>query len=74
MLIRILFRDAASITADVSIKIYTVEERKLIVAQTVDKFPIHSWNQKVHYSVHKNLPLDPILSQMNPATSSHIIS
>jgi len=24
------------------------------------------WNPKFHYHVHSNLPLDPVLSQVNP--------
>jgi hypothetical protein len=42
---------------------------KLIVSQLI-KILRHLWCLQVHHCVHKNLPLDPILSQLNPV---HII-
>jgi hypothetical protein len=39
---------------------------KLIVTQFVKEYPAFLWNLKVHHHVHTILPLDPILSQLNP--------
>jgi len=38
---------------------------KLIVTQLVKKYPFLQ-NPNIHYCVHTSLPLDPILSQLNP--------
>jgi hypothetical protein len=43
-----------------------VHFQKLTVTQLVKKSPAFHGTRKVHYRVHKSLPLVPILSQMNP--------
>jgi len=40
--------------------------KKMAVAQLVNKFPHRLCNQKVHWRVQNNLPLDPTLNHLNP--------
>jgi hypothetical protein len=44
---------------------------KLIVSQLVKKYPALLRNPKFHYLVNTSLPLDPILSQLNPVRPIH---
>jgi hypothetical protein len=49
-----------------------MEQSSWKVIILVKKFPAFYKKLKVYYHVHKSLPLDPILSQINPLhTHSH---
>jgi hypothetical protein len=39
---------------------------KVIVVQLAKNFPRMSWHVMVHYVIHKNPPMDPTLSHVNP--------
>jgi hypothetical protein len=44
---------------------YCVLLENLVAGQVVRSFAVVFWT-KTHYRLHKSLPLDPILSHMNP--------
>ena len=46
---------------------------KKVVLQPVKKFPV-SWNKEMHYNVHNNALLIPILNQIKPVYILHPIS
>jgi hypothetical protein len=50
---------------------YTSHSKKLIVVKLINKFHFHLWNTNTYYRVHKNPPLDNILSHASPV---HITS
>jgi hypothetical protein len=46
---------------------------KLAVCQLAKMIPCLSWNQRLHYHVHKIVQVDPFLRQMNLGHTPHTI-